>query len=126
MKHLIALLGILSTTGCALIGSGGDAKDAAAASENVTLGDGTKVCISEVAGVRFALEDALREQELTPEMSCVSADVQLQESGEPRAWVMRYQKIGDADWRRCESTEEARDNFAQACIGQMIADLGGS
>jgi hypothetical protein len=133
MKRAITLLTILGTTilgttSCALLGGGEDAKSAndAAAAAKVALQTGTKVCISEVAGVRFALEDALRAYDLTPEYSCVIADVRMRESGEPRAWVMRYQKIGDADWKQCQSSEEARDVFADNCIGKMIADLGGS
>ena len=39
-----------------------------------------RVCISEVAGVRYDLEEAMRERDLTPEYSCVSADVQVEEA----------------------------------------------
>ena len=100
-------------------------KSAQDASLQSALEKGTKVCISEVAGVRYDLEEAMRERDLTPEYSCVSADVQVEERGEPRAWVMRYQRIGDAKWRECRSSQEERFDFADRCLGEMISKLGG-
>jgi hypothetical protein len=50
----------------------------------------------------------------------------MEETGEPSAWVLRYQRIGDSAWSECKSDESARSAFAIECIGQMVSDLGGS
>ncbi len=101
----------------------GDAKSPADAGAAVQAG--TKVCISDLAGVRYALEDALREQKLEPARSCTSAKIRMQEQGAPRAWILRYQHVGDRDWKECRSAESERHAFAEQCIGQMLTDLGG-
>jgi hypothetical protein len=56
----------------------------------------------------------------------MTADVQLEEKGGPSDWTMRYQRVGDADWKECKSSQEAREAFADECISQMISDLGGT
>ena len=74
--------------------------------------------------MRYPLVDELERQELAVEGSCMVADVQLEEQGEESAWVMRYQRIGDADWKECKSNVVDREAFAQKCIDQMKTDLG--
>ena len=109
---------------CAEAGTTADAKTAADAAKGA-LHAGTKVCISDLVGVRYALEDALRQQDLEPTSSCTAAKVRLQESGAPNAWILRYQRLGDSKWKECKSSERDRGVFAEQCIGQMRSDLGG-
>jgi len=125
MKRLFILVAVFAAAACAKTGNNA-ATTADAADVAAKLQSGTTVCLSEVAGVRYQLEDKLREQDLTPDNSCTAADVQLEEQGEPTAWVMRYQRAGDADWKECKSDKSDREVFAETCIAQMIADLGGS
>jgi hypothetical protein len=119
-----AIVAALGAAGCtSTTVEGADAKSAADAAG--ALQAGTKVCISDLAGVRYALEDALREQKLEPARSCTTAKIRLQESGARGAWIMRYQRVGDRDWKECRSAESERHAFAEQCIGQMMSDLGG-
>jgi hypothetical protein len=127
MRSLMILATTFTMAGCALFGAK-DADSPADVDEQVTapLQSGSAVCISELVGVRYPIEDELEKQALAVEGSCMVADVQLQEQGEPSAWVMRYQRIGDADWKECKSNHAERGVFAAKCIGQMINDLGES
>ena len=119
-------LATLILSGCSLFG-GGEAKAPNEASKSKTKTmTGSKVCISDLAGVRYSLEDELERQKLTPAADCMFADIRMQERGSSAAWVLRYQRVGDAKWRECKSSEQARGAFARECIGQMIADLGGT
>jgi len=127
MRSLIALATALCMTGCALFGDKEAESPADVEQPVVTpLAAGSAVCISELAGVRYPLVDELERQELAVEGSCMVADVQLEELGEPTAWVMRYQRIGDASWKECTSNHAEREAFAQKCIDQMKMDLGES
>ncbi len=119
---LAAVVG-LGLAACAEAGTDEGAKSADSA--KAALGAGTKVCISDLVGVRYALEDALRQQNLEPTGSCTSAKVRLQEAGAPKAWILRYQRLGDSKWKECKSAEPERSAFAEQCIGQMLTDLGG-
>ena len=125
MKRLIPLAALALVSACAA-SSGKDAQSADDVATKASLEAGTTVCLASLVGVRYELEDVLREQELEPEHACMMADVQLEEQGEPSAWVMRYQRVGDSDWLECKSGEDDRAAFAEQCISQMIADLGGS
>jgi hypothetical protein len=124
MKFAITMLAVGSLGLVACAGTTGDAKSPADA-EKTALNSGTKVCISDLVGVRYTLEDVLRQQNLEPTGSCTSAKVRLQEAGTPKSWIMRYQRIGDAKWKECKSSEQERSAFAEQCVGQMKTDLGG-
>ncbi len=126
MKRLITLAVTLSLAACAAPGNKNADSPDDVAKRGGSLEAGTTVCLAGLVGVRYAMEDVLREQELEPEHSCMMADVQLEEQGEPSAWVMRYQRVGDGEWLECKSGAEEREAFAQECVSQMIADLGGS
>ncbi len=106
-------------------GAGEDAKSAADADQGAALQGGTSVCISDLAGVRYALEDALERQDLSPADSCMGAQVQLSEHGKAKSWVMKYRRVGDPKWTECKSSEDSRRAFASECIGAMKGDLGG-
>jgi hypothetical protein len=138
MRHLL-ILAALVVTACGGAGTkgansadeeggdgDGDAAGQSSAKSGGTLEAGTTVCINELVGVRYQLEEALEAAELAPEDSCMTADVQMEEKGGPNDWTMRYQRVGDADWKECKSSQEARDAFANECISQMVSDLGGS
>ncbi len=121
---LAAILGAtVLMAGCAA--GAKDAKTADDVKEAASL-DGQKVCIAELVGVRYELEDELVEQQLAPEQSCMFADIQLEETGEASAWVMRYQRVGDEEWQECKSSASDRAVFAEKCIGEMISTLSGS
>jgi hypothetical protein len=123
MRNLLIAISLLTTAACApKQGPLTPATDLAQSS----LKPGTTVCISEIAGVRYALEDELVAWDLAPESSCMAADIQLEESGEPKAWSMRYQRIGDAKWLECKSAKDSREAFAEECISRMMTDLGDS
>lgn len=126
MRSKVALGIVLLSMAGACASSGVTSKDAADAEQAAGLNSGTTVCISELVGVRFALEDMLKERDLAPERSCMFADVQMKETGEARAWVMSYQRVGDSDWKHCKSSERSREAFAEECIGKMVSELGGS
>ena len=127
MNRLIVLAAALAFTACApkadKKAATADDVQAAAAGH---LKAGTTVCINELVGVRYTLEDALRDRELEPEGACMMADIQLEESGEPSSWVMRYQFVGDSKWAECKSGHQERVDFAEECINKMISDLGGT
>ncbi len=127
MRSKVALGAVLlSSLVAGACASSGVTSKGAADVDKAGLNSGTTVCISELVGVRFALEDILKERDLAPEASCMFADVQLKESGTARAWVMSYQRVGDSDWKQCKSSEKSREAFAEECVGQMVSALGGS
>ncbi len=127
MRSLMILATTFAMAGCAIFGAKEATSPADSEGKNTaTLDAGSAVCISELVGVRYPLVDELERQELSVEGSCMVADVRLREQGEPSAWVMQYQRIGDADWQECTSNRVEREAFAEKCIGQMIADLGES
>ena len=126
MRRLIVVAATMAIAACATGKKNATSPDEVEGASAGQLSAGTTVCINELVGVRYTIEDALRERELEPEGSCMMADVQLEESGEANAWVMRYQRVGDADWSECKSDAPEREVFAEDCINQMISDLGGS
>ena len=122
MKATMTLLAAIALVGCAKQNKVNTAADPA---NQASVDAGTTVCISELAGVRYTLEDVLVANELAPESTCMVADIELEETGEPTAWVMRYQRVGETDWKECTSSAASRNEFAHECIGQMMSDLGG-
>ena len=127
-RALIILSSVALLVGCAKAKQdhAASADDVADSGPKGTLKAGTTVCIAEVVGVRYAIEDALTDNELAPEDSCMTADVQIEETGEQNAWTMRYQRIGDAKWLECKSDVPVREDFVAQCVSQMRSDLGGS
>jgi hypothetical protein len=121
---------ILSAAACGGSSSGGanSADDVEGeggpGSSGGALAEGTTVCISAVLGMRYPVEEALEAHQLEPVAQCMFAEVRLEEGGEPGAYFMRYQRVGDTDWKRCESTQQDRVPFVQECTLQMIDDLG--
>jgi hypothetical protein len=126
MSRVLFLASILCTAACASTSPKLVSPAAEASAPHGSLEAGTAVCIAEIVGVRYALEDILAGADLEPADSCMSADVRLEETGEPSAWVMRYQRVGDAKWLECKSDLQEREQFARECVGQMRSDLGGS
>lgn len=122
------LLGALLLVACG--GAAGVEVESADAVEGARRGGnleaGTSVCISDLVGVRYALEDALEQHELAPSASCMGADVQLSEAGQGGAWIMKYRRVGETKWQECRSEQDSRREFAAECIGAMKGDLGGS
>jgi hypothetical protein len=89
-----------------------------------TLAEGTAVCLQEVAGQRYAVEDVLREHSLEPVESCIRADVLVKEEGQAGAFTLRYQMMGDAEWKECTSSEEDRLAFLDDCAARLVTELG--
>lgn len=89
-----------------------------------TLAEGTAVCLQEVAGQRYAIEDALKEHELEPVDSCIRADVLIKEEGAAGAFTLRYQMMGDAEWKECSSSADDRLDFLDECASQLVTELG--
>jgi hypothetical protein len=103
-------------------GSSSSSGESKAAGE---LAAGTSVCVSELVGVRYHLEDALTEHGLEPVADCMFADVQLEEGGEAGAYFLRFQRTGESEWKRCDSTEEDRIAFLRQCTAEISASTGG-
>lgn len=89
-----------------------------------TLAEGTAVCLQEVSGQRYPIEDALKAQDLEPVDACIRADVLIQEEGQAGAFVLRYQMVGDAEWKECTSSVEDRLVFLDECTSQLVTELG--
>jgi hypothetical protein len=89
----------------------------------MTISEGSAVCVDQMIGQRYVVEDALSAAGLEPVDDCMSADVVLQESGDAGAYVLRYQMVGDAEWSTCESAREDQTSFLESCMSEM---LGGS
>ena len=123
-RLFFSLVTMALVSGCSVFsGSSKTANDGATKIADIS---GSKVCISDLVGVRYSLEDELERQKLTPEADCMFADIQVQEKGSPSSWVLRYQRVGDATWQECRSEASQRGDFARQCIEQMRTDLGRS
>jgi hypothetical protein len=85
---------------------------------------GATVCINEVAGIRYVVEDMLRARSLELADDCMGADLRVQEKGKEGAWVFRYQVPGDKDWRACESQQKERSAFLEDCGDELVGALG--
>jgi hypothetical protein len=119
-----SVLSLALLSGCSLFSGGSKtANDQATKIADIS---GSKVCISDLVGVRYSLEDELERQKLEPEADCMFADIQVQEQGAPSSWVLRYQRVGDGKWQECRSEASQRGEFARQCIRQMRDDLGRS
>lgn len=88
-----------------------------------TLAEGTAVCLQAVAGQRYPIEEALAEASLEVVDSCIRADALIKEEGQAGAFVLRYQLMGDAEWKECTSSAEARLDFLDECTSKLVTDL---
>ena len=131
IRAIVAVLAI-TATGCGGAKAGG-AEDASDIDEGAAgqstaarqLKEGASVCLQKLAGVRYTLEDVLKENDLEPTADCMFADVQIEESGEAGKYVMRYKLVAENDWKTCESTAEERVAFARECTSMMVTEIGG-
>jgi hypothetical protein len=124
MKLAWILGAALCLAGCgAAGGKGADGADGADGPKG-SLQAGTKVCLHELAGARGPLEDAITAQKLVVDAGCMLYDLGVKEAGSAGAWVMRYQRVGDGDWKECKSSAPDREEFVRKCVEQMIDDLG--
>src|SRR5690606_21767703 len=89
-----------------------------------TLAEGTAVCLQEVAGQRYVVEDVLKEHDLEPVDSCIRAVVLVQRDGVAGAFTIRYPMMGDADFMKCSLTDDDRLTFREDCAGQLGPELG--
>ncbi|MCA9624637.1 MAG: hypothetical protein KC731_36690 [Myxococcales bacterium] len=122
--------GLAATVGCGSKSSAKSADDAPSLAKKdkggaaPSIEAGARVCIDGHLGQRYLVEDALSEQELEPVDDCMSADVMVQEQGEPGAYVLRYQMVGAGEWSSCESALEDHIAFLSACAGELIGGGG--
>jgi hypothetical protein len=91
-----------------------------------TLAEGTPVCLQAVAGQRYPIVEALEEQDLEVVESCIRAEALVAEEGEAGAFVLRYQMMGDPEWKSCTSSADERLEFLDECTAQLVSDLGGA
>jgi len=99
-----------SAKGSGSSGSGSSAK---------TLESGVKVCVDTSLGNRRLVEDALSEGGFEVIDSCMVADAMVREGGEPGAYELKYQRVGDEDWATCTSTLEEEMAFLEQCVVEM-------
>jgi len=134
LRAIVGAVILIIATGCggAKSGGAGSADDAdspadgdqlpAAANQ---LEAGAAVCVENVVGIRYEIEDLLEERELKPVRDCMDADFQIAEEGQPGAFVMRYRKVGESDWQSCKSSSQDRAEFDQECLDAALGNLGG-
>ena len=126
------LLLALGAWGCGGGGASGDgaktaadgAKDEAAGEgsgdgDSVAVAAGASVCIQTTIGQRYLVEEALEEAGYKVADSCMTADVIVEEAGEPGAFELRYQKVGGEKWESCKSELDDQRMFLSGCIGEM-------
>jgi hypothetical protein len=82
------------------------------------------VCLGDVIGMRYPVEDALRSHELEPVARCMFADVRIRETGAPGAYTLGYQRIGETDWKSCESSQQDRAAFLDECVERIVEEFG--
>ena len=85
-----------------------------------SLDPGTAVCLSEIAGVRYVIEDVLTELSLELADDCIGAEVELEEVGDAGAWELKYRAVGEK-WQSCKSQEQERAGFLRECLGSLGA-----
>ena len=86
------------------------------------LAAGASVCVEVLVGVRYPVEDALEEHGFEAAADCMFADAKLEEGGEAGAYFMRFQRVGESEWQRCDSTAENRNDFIAECVAQLAGD----
>ncbi len=104
---------------------GGDAAEGGGATATGTkVEEGSSVCVSDLLGVRYAIEDVLKEAGLKPTGDCMFADFEVSEQGEPGEFELKYRAIGDK-WQTCKSAAEDRIAFVRECMDAIITSGGG-
>jgi hypothetical protein len=121
-------LGPLAVVACGASGAhasrpGAEPRAGEDARDDVQLQSGTPVCFGDVLPMRYVLEDALRARDVAPVDSCTTAEIRIEERGDSGKYVLRYQRIGDDDWRECESTSQDRATFLEVCTEQLVAEM---
>lgn len=104
-------------------GKGNGSKGGATASGK-KVEEGSSVCVSELLGVRYAIEDVLEEFNLNVTGDCMFADVEIAEHGEPGAYEMKYRAVGE-QWQSCKSKASDRVAFIKECADAIITSSGG-
>lgn len=98
---------------------GGGEAAAAEGGDAVTVADGAKVCIRDTIGQRYLVEEALEEAGYAVADSCMTADVIVEELGEPGAFELRYQVVGGEEWESCKSELDNQRTFLSSCVSEM-------
>jgi len=84
-----------------------------------SLEPGAKVCVDTSLGNRRLVEDALVEGGFEPIDSCMVADAMVREEGEPGAYELKYQRVGDDEWASCTSDLDGEMAFLEQCVIEM-------
>jgi len=126
MKCAIATVALVVANGCGATEKKADSADEAAADQAAWAGElkaGTSVCMT-TNGVRYVLEDALTERQLEVAEDGLSAEVELEETGDSGAWELKYRAVGEK-WESCKSDVDDRSVFLGECLGELGAQIGG-
>lgn len=132
LRAIVGAVILIIATGCGGAKSGGassadDADKPAGGDGNQSaqqLSAGAAVCVENVVGIRYEIEDVLEELDLKPVRDCYDADFQIAEEGGPGDFVMRYRKVGESDWQSCKSSSQDRTEFNRECLGAALGSLG--
>lgn len=135
LKRTLALALAVSLAACGPSSEGPDPKTGADAKDGATTGgataggkkveEGSSVCVSDLLGVRYAIEDVLEAAGLKVTGDCMFADVEIAEHGEPGGFEMKYRAIGE-EWQTCSSKASSRTAFIKECTDAIISTGGGS
>ncbi len=134
-KRTIVLALAVSLVACGNGSNGPDPKDgsngkpgegpkAGATAAGAKVEEGSTVCVSNLLGVRYAIEDVLEEQGLKVTGDCMFADVELAEHGEAGNFELKYRALG-GEWQSCKSTANDRVAFVKECTDAIIGTKGG-
>lgn len=109
--------------------NGGDAqgdgeKGSTAEATGTKVEEGSSVCVSNLLGVRYAIEDVLSEMGLKVTGDCMFADVEIAEHGEPGAFEMKYRTVG-GEWQSCKSKATERQDFVRECTDAIVTTSSG-
>ncbi len=103
-------------------GKGDDGSTAMATGTKVE--EGSSVCVSNLLGVRYAIEDVLEEMGLKVTGDCMFADVEIAEHGEPGSFEMKYRAVGE-EWQSCKSKKNDRVEFVRECTDAIVTTSAG-
>jgi hypothetical protein len=108
-------------------GPGPDGEDgkSGATATGKKVEEGSSVCVSNLLGVRYAIEDVLEEVGLKVTGDCMFADVEIAEQGEPGAFELKYRALGE-EWQSCKSTAQDRIAFVKECTDAIVTTSGGA
>lgn len=107
-------------------GATGDGeKGSSAEATGAKVEEGSSVCVSNLLGVRYAIEDVLEQMGLKVTGDCMFADVEIAEHGEPGAFEMKYRTIG-GEWQSCKSKADDRQQFVRECTDAIVTSSKGA